>query len=41
MAVAAKLMRHSVAMFVETYADLLLEATEDAARQAAEWLARQ
>ena len=40
-AVAAKMMGHSVAMFCETYADLLVEATHDAARQADEWLARQ
>ena len=40
-AVAAKMMGHSVAMFSETYADLLVEATHDAARQADEWLARQ
>ena len=40
-AVAAKMMGHSVAMFSETYADLLVEATQDAARQADEWLARQ
>lgn len=40
-AVAAKMMGHSVAMFCETYADLLVEATQDAAIQADEWLARQ
>ena len=40
-AVAAKMMGHSVAMFSETYADLLVEATQDAARQADAWLARQ
>ena len=40
-AVAAKMMGHSVGMFCETYADLLVEATHDAARQADEWLARQ
>ncbi len=40
-AVAAKMMGHSVAMFCETYADLLVEATHDAARQADAWLARQ
>ena len=40
-AVAAKMMEHSVTMFTETYADLLVEATEDAARQSDEWLARQ
>ena len=40
-AVAAKMMGHSVALFSETYADLLVEATHDAARQADEWLARQ
>jgi len=39
-AVAAKMMGHSVTMFCETYADLLLEATRDAARQADAWLAR-
>jgi hypothetical protein len=35
------MMEHSVTMFTETYADLLVEATEDAARQSDEWLARQ
>jgi integrase len=40
-AVAAKMMGHSVAMFCEIYADLLVEATHDAARQADAWLARQ
>ena len=39
-AVAAKMMGRSVTMFCETYADLLVEATYDAARQADEWLAR-
>jgi integrase len=39
-AVAAKMMGHSVAMFCEIYADLLVEATHDAARQADQWLAR-
>ena len=33
-AVAAKMMGHSVDMFCETYADLLVEATEDAAARA-------
>jgi integrase len=40
-AVAAKMLGHSVTLFCETYADLLVEATHDAARQADEWLARQ
>ena len=40
-AVAAKMMGHSVTMFCEIYADLLVEATHDAARQADAWLARQ
>jgi integrase len=40
-AVAAKMMGHSVAMFCEIYADLLVEATHDAARRADEWLASQ
>ena len=40
-AVGAKMMGHSVAMFCETYGDLLVEATHDAARRADEWLARQ
>ena len=40
-AVAAKMMGHSVTMFCETYADLLLEATRDAAQQADAWLAAQ
>jgi integrase len=40
-AVAAKMMGHSVAMFCETYADLLVEATRDAARQVdAFWASR-
>lgn len=38
-AVAAKMMGHSVTMFCETYADLLLEATRDAAQHADAWLA--
>lgn len=33
LAVAAKMMGHSVALFCETYADLLVEATRDSARQ--------
>ena len=40
-AVAAKMMGHSVAVFCEVYADLLVEATHDAARQADQWLAQQ
>lgn len=40
-AVAAKMLGHSVTLFAETYADLLMEAADDAARQADEWLARQ
>lgn len=32
-AVAAKMMGHSVTLFCETYADLLVEATHEAARQ--------
>lgn len=40
-AIAAKMLGHSVALFTETYADLLVEAADDAARQADEWLARQ
>lgn len=39
--VAAKMMGHSVTMFCETYADLLLEATREAAQQADAWLAAQ
>lgn len=35
----AKMMGHSVTMFCETYADLLLEATRDAAQHADAWLA--
>ena len=35
------MMGHSVAMFCETYADLLVEATHDVARLADDWLARQ
>ena len=37
-AVAAKMMGHSVTMFCETYADLLVEATREAAAQAARFL---
>ena len=40
-AVAAKMMGHSVALFCETYADLLVEATHEAAKQAEAWLAHQ
>ena len=40
-AVAAKMMGHSVHVFCETYADLLVEATHEAAKQAEAWLARQ
>jgi integrase len=40
-AVAAKMLGHSVTLFAETYAELLVEAGDDAARQADEWLARQ
>ena len=40
-AVAAKMLGHSVALFAETYADLLVEAADEAARQADEGLARQ
>lgn len=36
--VAAKMMGHSVAMFCETYADLLVEATRDAADMAGRFL---
>lgn len=37
-AVAAKMMGHSVNMFCETYADLLVEATREAAATAGAWL---
>ncbi len=36
--VAAKMMGHSVALFCETYADLLVESTRDVAAQAGRWL---
>jgi len=37
-AVAAKIMGHSVDMFTETYADLLVEATREAAAKAGAFL---
>ena len=37
-AVAAKMLGHSVDVFCETYADLLVEATKGAAKMADEWL---